>query len=107
MSIGPITHMKLNLGPQVGEDDGIVDVRVVPIKREGRTVFVRTLNFGEPDNGEGITVEPGDTLLFQSGSMKITLTDVDRYCEPTPDGYASVANTVWSWLAIPPRTHPR
>ena len=107
MSIGPITYMSLNLGPQVGADDGIVGVRVVPIEREGRTVFARTLNSGEPDNGEGITVEPGDTLLFEAGSMKITLADVDRYSEPTPDGYASVANTVWSWLAIPPRTHPR
>ena len=107
MAIGPITYMSLNFGPQVGEDDGIVGVRVVPTKREGRTVFARTLNFGEPDNGEAITVEPGDTLLFPAGSMKITLADVDRYSEPASDGYASVANTVWSWLAIPPRAHPR
>ena len=103
MAISPISHMSLNLGPQVGEDDAIVRVRVVPIGSDGHTVYARTLNFGEADNGEFITVEPGDTLIFPAGTMKVTIADVDRYSEQTPDGYAPVANTVWSWLAIPPR----
>ncbi len=107
MSVKPITHIGLHLGAQVGEDDIIVGVRVVPTKREGRTVFARTLNFEEQDNGEAITGEPGDPLLFPAGSMKITIADVDRYSEPTSDGYAPVANTVWSWNAIPPLKHPQ
>ena len=106
MAISPISWMSLNLGPQVGEDDAIVRVRVVPIRRDDRSVYARTLNFGEQDNGELIKVDPGDTLVFQSGSMKVTIMDVDRYSEPASDGYAPIANTIWSWAGIPPRMGP-
>ena len=104
MAIPPITYISVNLGPQVGTDDTVVGVRVVPAGREGRTVYGRTLNYGEPDSGDAIRVEPGETLIFPQGSVKITVKDVDRYSEPEHDGYAPVANTVWSWLAIPPYT---
>ena len=104
MAITPITYISVNLGPEAGSDDAIVGVRVVPIVRKGRTVYGRTLNHGEPDSGEAISVTPGDTLIFPQGSVKITITDVDRYSEAEEDGYAPVANTVWSWLAIPPPT---
>ena len=77
---------------------------MVPVWKEDRTVYGRTLNHGEPDNGDAIRVEPGDTLIFPQGSVKVMLSDVDRYSEPESDGYAPVANTVWSWLAIPPTT---
>ena len=105
MAIEPITYMSLNLGPQAGVDDSIVGIRVVPAGREGRTVYGRSLNYGESDSGDAIRVEPGDTLIFPLGSVKITVMDVDRNSEPEDDGYAPVANTVWSWLAIPPPTN--
>ncbi|MDE0102679.1 MAG: hypothetical protein OXN89_09880 [Bryobacterales bacterium] len=57
---------------------------------------------GEEDSGEGISLEPGETLEFPAGSLSVTMADVDRYTKRAPDGYARVANTVWSWLAIPP-----
>ena len=70
-------------------------------------MYGRTLNYGERDNDEGILVEPGDTLIFPQGSVKVMLADVDRYSEPESDGYAPLANTVWTWLAIPPRPVPK
>lgn len=107
MTIEPISWLGLNLGPELGVDDAIVSVRVVPVKREGRTIYGRTLNFGEPDSGENITVNPGDTLIFRPGFMNVNITDVDRYSDRGSDGYAPVANTVWSWLLIPPVTQLR
>ena len=104
MSIPPITFIDVNLGPEVGSDDTVVGVRVVTDRREGRMVYGRTLNYGEPDNGEAIMVEPGDTLVCPQGSVKVMLADVDRYSEPESDGYSPLANTVWTWLAIPPRS---
>ena len=104
MAISPITHISVNLGPEVGSDDSIVGVRVVPTVRKGRTVYGRTLDYGEPDAGKAICVTRGDTLVFPQGSVKITIMDVDRYSEAEQDGYAPVANTVWSWIAIPPVT---
>ena len=68
-------------------------------------MYGRTLNPGEPDSGEGIPIEPGETLEFPVGSISVTMADVDYYAEPGPDGYSPVAGTVWTWLAIPPRQH--
>lgn len=102
MTIGPVTYISINLGPQVGENDFLAGVRVVPAGRNGNRVYGRTLNRGEPDTGEGISLELGETLEFPAGSISVTMADVDRYSEPGSDGYAPVANTVWTWLAIPP-----
>lgn len=104
MSIPPIRFISVNLGPEVGTDDTVVGVRAVPSRREGRTVYGRTLNYGECDNGDAILVERGDTLIFPQGSVQVKFADIDRYSEAKPDGYVPLANTVWTWLAIPPRS---
>ena len=105
MTIGPVTYISINLGPQVGVNDFLAGVRVVPAGRDGSRLYGRTLHQGEPDSGEGISIEPGETLEFPAGSISVTMADVDRYAEPGSDGYSPVVNTVWTWLAIPPRQH--
>ena len=105
MTIGPVTYISINLGPIVGVNDFLAGVRVVPTGREGNRVYGRTLNPGEADSGEGIPLEVGETLEFPAGSICVTMADVDRYSKPDPSGYVPVANTVWTWLAIPPRTY--
>lgn len=102
LTIGPITYISINLGPQVGENDFLAGVRVVPAGKTGNRVYGRALKVGEQDTGEGIPLEDGETLEFPAGSVSVTMADVDRYSEPGPDGYAPVTNTVWTWLAIPP-----
>ena len=102
-AINPVTYISINLGPQVGVNDFLVGLRVVPAGREGNRVYGRTLNHGEPDSGEGISLKVGETLEFPPGSVSVTMADVDRYSEPGDDGYAPVTNTVWTWLQFPPR----
>ncbi len=103
MTIGPITYISINLGPVVGANDFLAGVRVVPAGRNGNVVFGRSLNDGETDSGEGISLEVGETLEFPAESISVTMADVDRYSESGDSGYAPVANAVWTWLAIPPR----
>ena len=67
-------------------------------------MYGRTLNLGERDSGEGISLEAGETLEFPAGSVSVTMADVDGYTERDPNRYAPVANTVWTWLMIPPAT---
>ena len=100
----PITYIGVHLGPNEGANDAIIGVRVVPSGRRGKEVYGRTLNPGEPDNGEGITPNVGDTLVFPSGDVNVTLSDVDRYAEKGRDAFAPLTNTVWTWMQIPP--HP-
>lgn len=107
MTSDPITYIGIHLGPQVGSKDFVAGVRVVPAGREGNRVYGRTLSDGESDSGEGISLKAGETLEFPAGSVSVTVADVDRYSEPRDDGYAPVANTVWTWLAIPPREQDR
>ena len=103
MTFKPITYMSFNLGSDADVDSQLlVGIRVIPTSRDGSTVFARTLNYGELDSGEGIVLQPGERLLFPPGSVKATIQDIDRGNTPDSDGYAVIANTVWTWLQIGP-----
>ena len=102
MAVEDIAYISLNLSPTLGANDTAVGVRVVPAGRDGNLVYARSLNEGEPDNGERIPLEIGDKLVCPPGSIKVTLEDVDRYAEQEFDGYAPITNTVWTWLHVPP-----
>ena len=102
MTTKPITYISINLGPDGDTRGFLVGIRVVPAGRDGDTVLGRTLNHGEPDSGEGIAVQQGEQLMFPPGSITVTIQDVDRRNTLGPDGYASIANLVWTWFNIPP-----
>ena len=103
MTFQPITYMSFNLGSDADVDSQLmVGIRVIPTGRDGSTVLARTLNYGELDSGEGIVLQPGERLLFPPGSVKVTIQDIDRGNTPDLDGYAVIANTVWTWLQIGP-----
>jgi hypothetical protein len=92
----------VSLTPEAGANDAMVAVRVVPAGRDGNRVFGRTLAPDEPDSGEALTFFPyaGEELHFPAGSVQIVLRDVDRTSPGGPDGYAPVANTLWTWLMV-------
>ena len=102
MSMDPITHISLTLGPNTGITDFMVGIRIIPAGRNGNQVYARTLSVGEPDNGEGIQLSEGDRLIFPEEYLRITLEDVDKYSEVQPTGYAAITNTAWTWLQMPP-----
>ena len=100
--IPPIRYMSISIGPNVSANDTLIAVRVVPAGREGNNVIGKTLNYGEPDSGDAITIRSGEKLLFPVGNMKITIQDIDRENSPESDGYAAVSNTIWTWLQVGP-----
>ena len=100
----PITYISLHLGPNTGANDAVIGVRVVPDRKVGNVVYARTLNDGELDTDEAITLDVGEKLVCPPGSVKVTIRDVDRYAKLHPDGYAAATNTVWTWLQIPPHS---
>ena len=101
-----ITYLSFNMGAGIDELL-MVGIRVIPTDRDGSTVLARTLNYGEPDSGEGIILQPGDRLLFPPGSVKATIQDIDHVNIPDSHGYAVIANTVWTWLQIGPSPDPK
>ena len=103
-----VRFLSLNVTPEVGANDGLVFVRVVPAGRDGAKVYGRTLKPGEVDPGVPVTYYPnaGEELHFRPGSVEITIEDVDRMAKPGPDGYATISNTVWTWLIVGVLTAP-
>lgn len=73
-----VRFVSLNVTPEVGANDGLV--------------------FVYPNAGE--------ELHFRPGSVEITIGDVDRMAKPGPDGYATISNTVWTWLIVGALTAP-
>ena len=72
--------------------------RLVEIKREGDTVYARSLRRGEEDTGEGVHVGAGERLVIPKGEMVIDSRIVDEYHNPVGlGGYRPIANTVWAW----------
>lgn len=106
MTSEPITHLSMNLGPNVGGNDALLGVRIVPVRKDGDTIIAKTLNHGQPDSGEGIARHANEKLLLPPGYAKITIQDVDKENSPHADGYAAVSNTIWTWLQFGPSPDP-
>ena len=74
--------------------------RIVPVRREGNKVFVRTLRQGEEDTGEAVNVRAGDRVIFEPGALVIDSRQIDAQSTEGLGGYAPVANTVWTWYRV-------
>ena len=74
--------------------------RIVPVRREGNKVFIRTLRQGEEDTGEAVNIRAGDRVIFEPGALAIDSRQIDAQSAKGLGGYAPVANTVWTWYRI-------
>ena len=97
-----IRAISINLSQQVGADDSLLWVRIVPDGRDGKVVFARTLRVGESDPGVPVVVDPttGETLQFKPGSVKISISHIDQHAQRDADGFAPISNTLWTSAAI-------
>lgn len=84
------------------ENEFLMSARVLPGRREGNKVFVRTLRYGEEDTGESVQLQAGDQLVFEPGAFVIDSRQIDAQSPKGFGGYAPVANTVWTWYQIAP-----
>ena len=68
-----ISHIAVCLTPEVGANDTLVGVRVVPMGHQGKTILGRTLMDGEQDSGEPIRFYPydGESIHFAPGSVQM------------------------------------
>lgn len=82
------------------KDELLTAGRIVPVRREGNKIFVRSLRTDEKDTGEVVHVGPGDQVVIPPGELVIDSREIDAQSVKGLGGYAPVANTVWTWYAI-------
>ena len=59
--------------------------RIVPVRREGNKVFIRTLRQDEEDTGEAVNRRAGDHVIFEPGRLQSTPGSTRttlRHCHP-------------------------
>lgn len=103
-----ITHLSLNLTPEVGANDALLGIRIVPDGRDGNTVFARTLRPGEADDGTPVVLDSsaGERFRFRQGFIVVSIEQIDRQSRTGPDGYSPITNTIWTWLHIASGAQP-
>lgn len=104
----PVRFIALNRTDEVGAADHFVWVRVVPDGREDLIVFARTLRPDEPERDEPVLFSPahGESLALRK-EARVRIVDVDRMVRPDDTGYASVTNTIWTWLHLSGKANPQ
>lgn len=98
-----IAAVSLNQTEEVGRVDDLVTwLRAVPVRREGNTVFARTLKHGEPDEGHRVHLRPGDQLSFEQGAVVIELDAIDeKESAGVAEGeYVPITPVLWSWMSV-------
>jgi hypothetical protein len=92
----------LSLTPEVGADDVLLSVAIVPDGREGNVVYARTPHPNEqpPHDPVVLDLEAGDRLSSRPGAIQISILDIDRCATVREDGYEPITNTLWTWLSI-------
>lgn len=71
--------------------------RLVPDGVEGKTVYARSLRYGEEDLGQKVVVPAGYELAMRPGALVVNVNQIDDLSRTGLGGYAPVANTVWTW----------
>ncbi|MCE0485449.1 hypothetical protein [Ornithinimicrobium sediminis] len=96
-----VSHIGIHSSGEVGAiADLIHSMRVVPVRREGSTVYGRSLRLGEADDGQRIHIRPGDTIAFEAGAIVAELDAIDAREDPTQSGYVPLSGVLSAWFHI-------
>ena len=96
----PITYLSLNQSATVGVPDFFIDVRVMAIGKDGHDVLARTVSHNEDILDFGIQMNAGERLVFPADKLKISIHDLEFRNSKDSNGYAPIANIVWTWLHL-------
>lgn len=99
------SHTGLHTTPEPGPVSDLVhSMRIVPLRREGSTVYARTLRHGEEDDGRRVHVRPGDNLVLESVAVELDAIDANQ--ESTESGYVPLTSVLSAWFSTNPQSWP-
>lgn len=94
-----ISHIGIHSSANAGEvADLIHSMRVLPVRRDGTTVYARSLRLGEEDTGARVHLRPGDNIAFEAGAIVAELDAIDAREEETESGYVPLTGVLAAWF---------
>lgn len=107
----PIAAVGLCASGEVGVNDVMFSLRVVPDGRAEGVVYGRTLRFGEPDDGRRVHARPGESFTLAKGSLTVELDAIDGFYRQVdserPEGSLATALRVWFGIGTHHRAETR
>ncbi|MFD6895069.1 light-mediated development protein DET1 [Rhodococcus sp. NPDC060086] len=82
---------------QEGAEGFLISQRIVPVREEPGKVVVRTLRYGEEDDGRRCHVKPGDEVVLQP---EVQLDYVDEWESQGVDGYVPLTPVLFTWMSL-------
>lgn len=96
-----ISHISLHSSDEEDSNSGFFfSIRVIPVRRESKIIFVRTLRFGESDDGSRVHIRSGDSLSFEIGSLVAELDYIDSLEPATDSGHVPLSPVLVTWFSI-------
>jgi hypothetical protein len=93
-----LSHASINTTPEVGDVTGFLfGLRIVETRREGGTVYARTLRLGEVDDGSRVHVAPGESVTLEA--ITVELDYLDSLQEPSESGYVPLTPVLATWYS--------
>jgi hypothetical protein len=96
-----LSHVGINTNSEVGDVTGFLfGLRIVETRREGGTVYARTLRSGEVDDGSRVHVAPGEQVTLEA--ITVELDYLDSLEEPSESGHVPLTPVLVTWYSRRP-----
>jgi hypothetical protein len=101
-----LRYVSINITDRVGTLwDLLVALPIEEVRREPGVVYVRTVDRRAPEEPPPVVVHPGESVVFEVGSLTLALDEIDRYYnEKNNDASLAAVLQVWLRVGSPPPT---
>jgi hypothetical protein len=99
-----ISHMSFHTTME-GSDGFLFYLRVVPAREVPGTVFMRTLRYGEHDDGRRGHRRPTDAVVFENGEPRVHIDHIDAFEGSDVSGYVPLTPVLFTWMSLAAEHH--
>jgi hypothetical protein len=95
-----VRYISVNTGAEAGVQDSLLLVRVVEARRDGRTIYGKTVPPGDDTERPPILFDPdrGDELRFEPSDIVVTFSHIETLSTPRRYGYRPIAGALTTWI---------
>ena len=99
-----ISHMSFHSTVE-GSEGFLFYLRVVPVREVPGTIFMRTLQYGEHDDGRRGHRRPADAVVFENGEPRVHIDHIDEFEGKGVTGYVPLTPVLFTWMSLAAQHH--